>query len=428
MLHNPFGKEGEQLMKAETGPLPADEPEPRWDRRLWAVIAALPYLIPVGLLLVLAAIITLVAVGAYTYGWEWTGFLGKTLWDWMKLLVVPLILALGGLLITQMERLNAARSQQLDRERLELDRRLAEERQITDLFTRTIDQLGATDDSGNRILEVRVAAIYALERIARDSPRDHWSIMEILTSYVRQHAPWQPEEGPQGGEDATIEKPKQDSARFRGEFALTEAPAPAPDILAIITVIRRRTRYYGRGEPEPLDLHQTNLAGVPFVTRTEKVNLRGAILTEANLRRADLSGADLWAAFLAGAYLSGTFLRSANLQWVQLREANLSGAALEEADLGKADLSGANLEGAVLRGANLAEVNLEGAVLRGANLAEANLVGSNLLEANLEGAYLADVDLTGATLANVMGVNAAQLEQQAASLEGATMPDGSIHP
>ena len=32
--------------------------------------------------------------------------------------------------------------------------------------------------------------IYALERIAKESREDYWPVMEILTAYVREHAPW----------------------------------------------------------------------------------------------------------------------------------------------------------------------------------------------------------------------------------------------
>ena len=38
-------------------------------------------------------------------------------------------------------------------------------------------------------LEVRIGAIYALERIAQDSDRDHVQIMEILCAYIRENAP-----------------------------------------------------------------------------------------------------------------------------------------------------------------------------------------------------------------------------------------------
>jgi hypothetical protein len=178
------------------------------------------------------------------YKWGWTGFAGKTLWDWMKLLIVPLILALGGLLITQMERRNSARAQERDRERLEVDRqqtqqrleldreraeqerRLTQEGQITDRFTRAIDQLGATDVEGHRILELRMGAIYALERISRESPKDYGPITEILTAYVREYAPLPPHG------DWTPEGPK----------------VPAADIQAILTVLGRRAEDHLPGQ------------------------------------------------------------------------------------------------------------------------------------------------------------------------------------
>jgi hypothetical protein len=42
------------------------------------------------------------------------------------------------------------------------------ERRITDSFTKAVELLGKPE------LEVRLGAIYALERIARESKRDHW--------------------------------------------------------------------------------------------------------------------------------------------------------------------------------------------------------------------------------------------------------------
>jgi hypothetical protein len=107
------------------------------------------------------------------------------------------------------------------------------------------------------------------------------------------------------------------------------------------------------------------------------------------------------------------------------------------ADLRAANLRGANLRGADLRGADLSRANLGGADLKGAdlygaNLREANLHWADLISANLSRAYLgrADLslaDLTGADLRNVMELTVGQLDQ-AYSVEGATIPDGSKHP
>lgn len=40
---------------------------------------------------------------------------------------------------------------------------------------------------------MKLGGIYALERIARDSPNDHPQVVEVLTAYVRQHATWHPD-------------------------------------------------------------------------------------------------------------------------------------------------------------------------------------------------------------------------------------------
>ena len=68
--------------------------------------------------------------------------------------------------------------------------RVTTEGQITDRFTKAIDQLGATDIQGQPRPELRLGGIYTLERIARESEEDHWPIMEVLTTYVRMQRPF----------------------------------------------------------------------------------------------------------------------------------------------------------------------------------------------------------------------------------------------
>jgi hypothetical protein len=279
------------------------------------------------------------------------------------------------------------RGQRLTQEGLEDSLRVTREGQITKRFTRAIDQLGATDVERNKLFEIRIGGIYALERIARESEEDYWPIMEILTAYVRQNAPlgedaaveessldsWSimemlragarqnaplgPEEDQEGEEDEAAEKSEEDSEGSTGEAESPEVPTPTLDIQAVMTVIRRRTRYYGHGEPEGLDLHETNLSRADL----SKTNLSGADLREADLREANLSGAQLWGADLSKSQLLGTDLREADLEFAYLREvspigANLSGANLSGADLGFAYLSNVNLRRANLSGAYLSRV------------------------------------------------------------------------
>src|ERR687885_269123 len=59
------------------------------------------------LALVVGLGIAIIAICGYAFVWEWTGFISKpnyrTFWDWLKLLVVPVVLALGGYLFTRSE-------------------------------------------------------------------------------------------------------------------------------------------------------------------------------------------------------------------------------------------------------------------------------------------------------------------------------------
>ena len=63
---------------------------------------------------------------------------------------------------------------------------ISEQGQITERFTRAVDQLGSERP------DVRLGGIYALERIANDSPPDQSTIGEVLTAYIRQRSPWPP--------------------------------------------------------------------------------------------------------------------------------------------------------------------------------------------------------------------------------------------
>jgi uncharacterized protein YjbI with pentapeptide repeats len=85
--------------------------------------------------------------------------------------------------------------------------------------------------------------------------------------------------------------------------------------------------------------------------------------------------------------------------------------------LANADLSGADLSAADLRDAELLAVDLSAAVLKDADLSGANLSGANLSGANL----------SGADLSYAIRTTIGYLEQNAKSLKGATMLDGSKH-
>ena len=181
--------------------------------------------------------------------------------------------------------------------------RVAEEGHITERFTKAIAQLG--DDN----MAIRLGGIYALERIAKDSERDHGPVMEVLTAYVREKAP-----------------------RKNDDYKPQAAERPTTDIQAILTVIgRRETTGKGRRN-DRLDLSNTHLAGIVlWGAHLRGADLRGAALSGAALSGAALSGADLDGADLDGAVLSGANLSGANMWGANLCRAHLREAHLDEA-------------------------------------------------------------------------------------------------
>ncbi len=190
--------------------------------------------------------------------------------------------------------------------------RIAEQGHITERYTKAIEQLGKLEN-GQPNIEVRLGAIYALERIAIDSIRDHQTIMEVLCAYVRRNAP-PPTAVPLG-----VERPGDNRPRI--------------DIQAVLTVLGRRRLGEHREKP-PM---QIDLSGA---------HLRGAQLPFAHLERADLNQAHL-----EGANLCGAHLEEAVLCWAHLHMTDFGGSYCRGALFGMARLSGARLQGAHLEGA-----------------------------------------------------------------------------
>jgi uncharacterized protein YjbI with pentapeptide repeats len=251
---------------------------------------------------------------------------------------------------------------------------LAQERLLADRFMTAITQLGHEN------VATRTGAIYALEGITRESSKEYWTIMEILTAFVRENAPSR-----SGFEDSDLEL-----IRVR------------TDIQAALTVIGRRDSHKDQ-QNSKLDLRNTDI---------RRADLRGANLQFLDLRGANLGGADLRGADLAQAdldncSLSGSVLYEANLHKASLRGANLNAANLNRAWICGANLQSANLSGASLRGANLSGANLYKANLHSANLKVANLSRAKLFLANLQNAKLGKANLhnTGLIGANLYGAN-----------------------
>ena len=242
---------------------------------------------------------------------------------------------------------------------------VAREGQITERFTRAIDQLGSDK------VPIRLGGIYALERVARDSAEDHWPVMQVLV-------------------DCVPRRPSQDQQPV-GDLSELSLPA---DVQAILTVLGRlNTKHAEPGRR--LNLRRVDLRGADL----RDVNFREAILIEADLCGALLDHANLQGANLGLADCRCTILQNANLRGARLALADFRGTDLTAADLRKANLDGADFQWGPLR---LTTEGIQGTIpenpSRRTHLNEADLRGATLRNAYFQGSDLTNADFEGADL------------------------------
>jgi uncharacterized protein YjbI with pentapeptide repeats/uncharacterized membrane protein len=276
------------------------------------------WIIGIGLLLVALAIFVYLG-----YGWKWTGFQGKRLFNWLQILVLPFAVAIG---IFVLNRAAKWRDDEAQREQREREQAIETERAEEASLQAYLDYIsGLLTDPDRPLRKTRLGD--NLSVVAR---------AQTLTLL---------------GRLADGER-KRSVLQFLHEAGLIDRTYPI------------------------VNLEGANLEGAYL----EGAYLQGAYLQGAYLHLASFEGANLHLANLKRAYLEEANLKAANLEEANLEEAYLEGANLEEAYL-----EGANLEGAYLGGAYLGGAYLGGAYLGGANLEGANLEGAYLGGAYLLG-------------------------------------------
>ena len=225
---------------------------------------------------------------------------------------------------------------------------------------------------GSDILAVRLAGIYALERLAQEQPDQyHVDIMQLLCAIVR------PLRSVSLAENAASDELSAESVSSR----------PGYDTQAVVWAVGRRTQEQVRQEIEAEGLSTIDLSGIVFPGgHAEQANLTGAILEAAMMSRAQCHDIDLSGALLERADLSNADLSGANLFGSRLWFADLDDGILRGAILWSAEMLGARMQAADLSGADLWEADCTGAVLRGANFSGADLANTDLTAADISGA------------------------------------------
>jgi hypothetical protein len=212
----------------------------------------------------LTAIVVMLAIAGARR--SWTGFQGKTVWDFLQLLIVPLMLVAIGLVFSLQQ---DARQQRVEDQRADAERKLVQQRAQDEALQAYLDQMNnlllehnlrnSKEDGGVRTL-ARARTLTVLGRL--DSERNS-AILQFLR-----------------------------------EAQLISGTDP---------VVR-----LSKSNLRTANLHGTDLSDTL---------LFGADLHDANLLYADLSDADLSGADLRWAYLSKANLSKADLSGVDLSKA-----------------------------------------------------------------------------------------------------------
>ena len=156
----------------------------------------------------------------------------------------------------------------------------------------------ATSEHTEPNLEVRIGAIYALERISQDSARDHIQIMEILCAYIRENAKLM---------DPFAEElldPKRERVRLRSDIdaaikVIGRRPAELiQEARAFFSKGIYRKRFDLRGvdlcgsELQDLAFHDIEFNGSSF----QRANLMNTLFDNVTFNYSDFSGAITWKA------------------------------------------------------------------------------------------------------------------------------------
>ena len=268
-------------------------------RRWWSSQARWPVIVAAALVILYVVIWQLPPLLAHTEEIKAPELREKALSDARGTLLQALggfIVVIGVIVSTLTLRLNTKKHTE-EREADTLRLAQTERGQITERFTRAIDQLG------HNTIDVRLGGIYALEKIAKDSDEDRETVFEVLAAFIREH---------------TREGSARPEAVVAGTTPLAAQPArrPAEDVQAAATVL-------GRREVTESD-RRINLRGV---------HLEGAYLNQAHLEGARLNNAHLEGAYLNNAHLEGARLNNANFTGADVEGANFTGATFKNTTL-----------------------------------------------------------------------------------------------
>lgn len=283
---------------------------------------------------------------------------GKTLWDWLSLLGVPLSLAILGYWLQKNQQKRAEKVAEEQRER---DQKFAQENRERD--QKFALELRASEERNAQVQRERDEKLAKEQRdIAANETKE-----EVLQVYFDRLSALLIDKNLLAIASKVYATETQEN---EGQPKIAAMLEERELLDSAVDVIRARTlSILRRFENDP----ERKSSVIRFLIETDVVSR-----LKVNLSEADLSNAILIKAKLNGVNLSGALLYEADLRKAFLNEADMRGA-----NLSRSDLRGTFLRDAKLNGINLSDANLSGAFLNGADLRGVDFSRVNLSEAHL---------------------------------------------
>jgi hypothetical protein len=274
---------------------------------------------------------------------------------------------------------NIEQSRQATLKREEIDR----DGQIADRYSRAVEQLA------NEMPTIRLGGIYALEQIAKDSQKHHWTAMEILTAFLRQQAAGRMrryielQSLREGIQSISFE---QQSDELKQEHFDRTIEGSEATVLTrtVLEVLGRRTLAHEESIDIRLDLSYVAI----FDLGIADWHFERALFVSCNMSRVRLDN---------------TFCQNAQFLNAQMKDMHAVGAYFQDADFTSANLDGARLIRCHFDSTILLGADLPGAIIVGGDspcqrtLQKSSFRSSLLRDAQFINVYADGADFTGAT-------------------------------
>jgi uncharacterized protein YjbI with pentapeptide repeats len=204
----------------------------------------------------------------------------------------------------------------------------ATERRITELYTKAADQLGSDK------APVRLAGLYALERLAHSTVEHRQTIVDVICAYLRMpYTP--PKEQPE--DDSPEAQTRYENHRQEQQVRLIAQNILYRNLLIVSELLRRRW-YHTRSSSGP-----PSVRAVPPNWSNIRLALTGALLHNFSLGRCQLNHVDLTKARFTGEanFERAQFSEQAKIEGVEFQGAQFQGVQFQ----GKANFKGAQFTG-----------------------------------------------------------------------------------